>query len=129
MKVNESYFPVPIFNPMGILKQKINVMVILIYKVSFPSLNLITYMHAWFNWGRRTVGDEEKSSLKLKLWKYKKRKAKELRKVLKGNKDFIYILTVTMSNTQNGFVLGYQLLSRLSRPSASGLSPQCNHLQ
>lgn len=46
MKVNESYFPVPIFNPMGILKQKINVMFILIYKASFPSLNLITYMHA-----------------------------------------------------------------------------------
>jgi len=48
--------------------------------------------------------------------------------VLKGNKDFIHILTVSMSNTQNGFGLGYQLLSRLSRQSASGLSPLCNHL-
>lgn len=74
------------------------------------------------------MGYVEEPSPKYKTRKYKKRKAKELSKLLKGNEDFIQILTTSMSNTQNGFGLGYQLLSRLSRQSASGLSPLCNHL-
>lgn len=65
------------------------------------------------------MGYVEEPSPKYKTRKYKKRKVKELSKLLKGNKDLYKILTISISNTQNGFGLGYQLLSRLSRQSAS----------